>query len=605
MSLPKNILVPTDFSTNSVQALHYACDLAREAASTLHLVHVGKNQLDSRAKETALNRIANSIDAESELEIRTLHKVLYGAPPDAIAKYARENEIDLVVMGTQGRTGLAHLAMGSVAEGVLRKAPCPVTVIGPHDGENASFSDAMEVLSELLGDDDLSSQKDIGHIEMADELMERLRIPSTSAILMVSELEYRGWILWEDEKWKAIEGPEFVVDEKPFTVNLKPESQAVELIKRARKLRATDIHIDPIRDTETLVRLRIDGQLHEYCRLDHSVGEHLINQYKTMARVDIPDPFRPQEGRLRLPETQNDIEVRLSTVPVISGESIALRILDPQDVMRPLNELGLMESELVNVREMLNSQEGLVLVIGPTGSGKTTTVYSMLETLGGKNRNIVSIEDPVEFTAPFVRQVSVDPKHGLTMESGLRTLLRMDPDVLFLGEIRDLEAADIALRAAASGKYVFSTLHTRDIASTVSAMADFGLKQSSIAANLTGIINQRLVRRLCCECKQATEVPRSAAGVFKELDMPVPDVLFEPVGCPACRGRGYRGRVGIFETCAVNGALREVFATSSSKDQLAESIKSAGHRTLRQDAMAKLSLGQIDLLEANSIRWLG
>lgn len=603
MGPPKQILVPTDFSQNSAHAVHYACDLLQPPASRLHLVHVGKEKGNSTANESALNKLAASIDAETELSTVTKKTVLFGMPANAIVEYARENDIDLIVMGTHGRTGLAHVTMGSVAEDVLRNSPCPVTVLGPRDGENATVGNAMEVVKQLIADG-WTADRDEGHASMAKELVEKLRVPSMTAILMVSELEHRRWISWENGTWLAIEGDEWADTSEPFTINLKPESQAVELIKRALKLRSTDVHIDPIGDAEYLVRLRIDGQLNEYCRLDRTVGEHLVNQFKSMARVDIADPFHPTEGRVSLPASLAKIEVRLSSVPVSEGQAMALRILDPEKVMRPLGDLGFLKSDFVNVGKMLNSGEGLILVTGPTGSGKTTTVYSMLETIGGESRNIVSIEDPVEFTVPFVRQVGVDSKHDLNMSSGLRTLLRMDPDILFIGEIRDKDAGEIAMRAAASGKYVFSTLHTRDVAGTISSLDDLGLQRRSIAANLTGIINQRLIRKLCTKCREAIPVGGDMKAEYDELNLQLPDVLFEAKGCDSCSGRGYHGRIGVFETCVFDHSLRLAVSEGQSKSEIASRLKNAGIQSLRADALTKAASGEIGFRDANSIRWI-
>ncbi|WP_162273905.1 ATPase, T2SS/T4P/T4SS family [Mariniblastus fucicola] len=602
MSKPKNVLVPTDFSPNSAQAVQYACDVARESKANLHLVHVGKATADASAKERTLNQISASIDADSELALTTHKTVLLGSPAKAITDYARSHDVDLIVMGTHGRTGWAHLSMGSVAESVLRDSPCPVTVLGPHDGENTTVTDAMGVISDLIGDG-MQKSKDEGHAAMAKALIAHLRVPSTTAILMVDDLEHRNWIEWKDGTWTAVAGEDLTDTVEPFEVNMQPESQAVDLIKRAYKLRATDIHIDPLWDNEFRIRFRIDGQIHEYCRLDHSVGEHMINQYKSMARLDLADPFHAHEGRVSLPNSLRGIEVRFSSAPVAEGQAAALRLLDPQKVMRPLSELGLSTEDLGNVESMLQAGEGLVLSTGPTGSGKTTTVYSMLESISQSPRNIVSIEDPVELTVPFIRQVAVDVKHDLTMSRGLRTLLRMDPDVIFLGEIRDPDTAEISMRAAASGKYVFSTLHTRDVAGTVMALVDLGLNRSSIAANLTGIINQRLVKTLCSRCKEAVPASDAAKAAFTEMNLPEPDVLFESSGCAACLGRGFRGRTGVFETCVVDESLRNSIVQCKDSGELVSVLKERGLRSLRVDALSKASEGLISLKAANSVRW--
>lgn len=601
--LLKHILVPTDFSQNSSRAIQYACDLAKQSRATLHLLYVSKDEGNLGDREKQLERIGSSIDAKSELELDTNKQVIHGNPPHQIAHYARDNKIDLIVMGSHGRTGLVHMALGSVAESVLREAPCPVTVLGPHDGEAATIQHAFSVIQELVGDG-LEIDAEQGRAEMANAVMKNLRVASTTAILMVDELEVQQWIAWKDGKWVAVEGQEFIEDTLPIFFETESDTQAVDLIKRAQKLRATDIHVDPRSDSEYTVRLRIDGRLEEYCRLDHTVAEHLFVQLKTLARLDITDPFHPQEGRLRLPASLSKVEVRFSSVPVAGGQAVALRILDPQQVLRPLNELGLSNTALEETQRLLRHREGLFLVTGPTGSGKTTSVYSMLETIGGTDTNIVSIEDPVEFSAPFARQISVDARHGLTMTNGLRAMLRMDPDVLFVGEIRDLETAEIAMRAAASGKHVFSTLHTRSVASTVNAMIDLGLGRPSIAANLTGVINQRLVRRLCKNCKEPVKVTEEAAHHFNSNSLPAPETLFVGKGCVACGHRGTFGRIGVFEVANVNDAFRDAVLNSENADELAQRLRESEMMTLQQDAFSKAAAGQVSLADAIGVRWL-
>jgi type II secretory ATPase GspE/PulE/Tfp pilus assembly ATPase PilB-like protein len=368
-------------------------------------------------------------------------------------------------------------------------------------------------------------------------------------------------------------------------------------------LRATDIHIDAV-GSEYSVRFRIDGRLQRYCQLDGDVAAHLIQQFKTLARLDIADPFHPQEGRLRMPPELAHLEVRITMSPVAGGEAVALRIFDRESVFRPLDRLGLSKWSLAVIDGITQRGEGLVLVTGPTGSGKTTTVYSMLEALGNGERNIVSIEDPVEFPASFIRQMEVDERHGVTMTSGLRTLLRMDPDVMFLGEIRDTEAAEIAMRAASSGKYVFSTLHTRDVASTVTALRDMGIDARSLAENLTGIVSQRLVRRLCLECRQATSVNDEKRVLLEGYRIECPAQWFRAVGCSACRGTGYRGRIGIFEVVLVDEELLREIARGAAEHELREYIRRLGTRDLQSDALTKVCDGITSFDEAIKMCWV-
>jgi type II secretory ATPase GspE/PulE/Tfp pilus assembly ATPase PilB-like protein/nucleotide-binding universal stress UspA family protein len=602
MTFVKNILVPTDFSHNSSNAVNYSCDLARSTQSRLHLLNVTKDQLDSGQREKALERLGQAIDARSELELETIKSVVVGTPGTEIVDYARQHNVDLIVMGTHGRTGLAHLAMGSVTESVLKNSPCPVTVLGPHEGEDATLPQAIKIVEQVIGKG--LHGEDEGRGKMLKALVSELRITSTSAILMFDELENRGWVKWEKGHWLVTVGDEILDKIDPFPIQSAPDTQAMDLIKRAKKLAATDIHLDPSGVVEYVVRLRIDGNLREYCRLDRSVGEHLINQYKNLAKIDHSEPFHAHEGRVQLPQHLRDLEVRFTSVPVPEGQAVSLRILDPNNVFRPLGELGLSTAALESVQEMLRQGEGLILVTGPTGSGKTTTVYSMLETIGGKERNIVSIEDPVEFMAPFVRQIKVDDRHGLSMANGLRTLLRMDPDVLFIGEIRDPETAAIGFRAASSGRYVLSTLHTRDVAATVTSLRNLGLGDPAIAANITGIVNQRLLRTLCTSCKKKTSISNEQKAAFEKFGLTIPESLYEPAGCSICSGTGYRGRVGVFEVATLDPSIREIIQSAATQDQIAAHLRANHVPDLCSDGLSKAADGLITVEDALSIRWL-
>ena len=438
-------------------------------------------------------------------------------------------------------------------------------------------------------------------------LQKHFQIPSTTSQGIVAELVRREWVTWEDGqpgRWNVIEVVELADEAETKFYTTRSDSQAVQLIERARRLRATDIHLDPCESNERMIRLRIDGTLEEFCRISEEVGDHLANQLKTLAELNIAEPFLPQEGRVRLPPSMSELEVRITAAPVAAGDAIALRLFDGKNIFLPLESLGLSDTAFQNVNAMLRLREGLVLVTGPTGSGKTTTVYSMLESLGGTNTNAVSIEDPVEFAVPFVRQMSVDAKHGVTMTNGLRTLLRMDPDVVFLGEIRDVEAAHIAMRAASSGKYVLSTLHTRDVASTITALRDMEISDRSSAGNLTGIINQRLLRRLCPNCKKPVSPTNDQKKQFAIANVSAPNEVFEPGGCELCRRTGFRGRVGAFEVAIIDENLANAIAGGDSEAHVKKLMRSGGVASLMTDALIKVANGIACMDDALSVHWL-
>ncbi len=602
MALLTQILVPTDFSRNSAQAINYACDLAKQSKARLHLLHVVGRDFDKRDQVNRLERIGAMVDARAELSLDTVKQVIGGQPANVIVEYSQDNEIDLVVMGTHGRSGLAHLTMGSVAEHVLREAPCPVLVLGPRDGETASLSRAATVLEASISEGIDESMED-GRSRMHQRLVGELRIPATTAILLFDELEDRQWLRYENGKWHADQSIDLRNESEAFVPDFSASSPAIELVKRARRLSATDVHIDPTDNEQHLVRLRIDGQLSEYCKLHGDVALHLVNQLKTLANVDIADPFRPQEANLRLPEVLGDLEIRLTTAPVAGGQAVALRLFDPEKIGLSLDVLGFSEHALMSVEEVMHRNDGLVLVTGPTGSGKTTTVYSMLQSVSGERQNIVSIEDPVEFSVPFVRQMTVDTKHGITLTTGLKTILRMDPDVVFVGEIRDPETAAIGMQAASSGKYIFSTMHTRDVASTITALLDMHVDKRSLASNLSGVINQRMARRLCTHCKKACSPTSGESEKFAASGLDVPDQLFKPMGCNNCRGTGFHGRIGIFEVGKITEDLRQAIFEERSARDLQELLRTNGSVKLECDALMKVASGLIGFNEAIGIRW--
>ncbi len=432
----KTIVVPFDFSPHSVLALEKACQLGQQLHSELHIVYVRDGGADEDLQRHAVDRLLTAVPPSYELQNRVYRQVLNGRAHAELIGYTKQHQADLIVMGSRGRSGILALTLGSVAQRLLKEAPCPVVMV----------------------------KADLTHAEESHD-----------------EADVQYQVLKESD------------------------SPALDLIVRAISLRATDIHIDPFDKEQYQVRFRIDGSVVSYCHVDTGVADRLMHQYRTLARIDTADPFRPREGRLAMPANMHDFEVRVTATPVAGGEAMALRLFSKESVFMPLESLGLGQAGLLSVQGMLRGSEGLLLVSGPTGSGKTTTVYSMLQTYGGTSKNIVSIEDPVEFDVPFVRQLNVDERHDVSMTSGLRTILRMDPDIIFVGEIRDPENAAIALRAASSGRFVFSSMHTRDVAATFTAFRELGVKDRSVAENLIGVVNQRLVRKLCEKCRKAVE----------------------------------------------------------------------------------------------------
>ena len=404
-----------------------------------------------------------------------------------------------------------------------------------------------------------------------------------------------------DELRREIEQSRQNVRPVPAPVN-GDAGQAIQLLERGLAMRASDIHLDPV-GSEVDVRFRIDGRLENYARLDPEIGRPLVNQLELLAGIDVVHHFEPREGRLRLPPPYENYHVRITTTPVTNGDAVAIRLLECDRLVRPLDQLGLADADQRTIERLLDAGEGLLLVTGPTGAGKTTTVYSMLHAMDNGARNIVTIEDPVELDLPSFRQVNVDHRHGLTMAAGLRTLLRMDPDIVMVGEIRDAETAEMTMRAAGAGKMVFSTLHTRDAASTITSLRDLRVDGRSLGSNLVGIIAQRLVRRLCLKCRRSRECSADHRPFFEEHGLEAPAELYSADGCQECRNRGYADRIGVFEVVPTSPELVAQIQSGASEEQIRDSLRRAGMRSLLQDGLQKVCRGLTSLSEVQHMHW--
>jgi type II secretory ATPase GspE/PulE/Tfp pilus assembly ATPase PilB-like protein/CheY-like chemotaxis protein len=352
--------------------------------------------------------------------------------------------------------------------------------------------------------------------------------------------------------------------------------------------RASDIHVEPI-EGGVVVRYRIDGVLRQVMKLPRTAGLPLISRVKIMSGLDIADRLRPQDGRARVSINGEPIDLRVSTLPASLGEKVVIRILNQKATALSLDSLGFHESEKVAIRKLLNSKEGIILVTGPTGSGKTTTLYSALRLVQGEGINIVTVEDPVEYRlGQNIVQVQVNEKAGLTFASALRSILRQDPDVVLVGEIRDKETAQIALQASLTGHLVLSTLHTNDAPNAVTRLVDMGMEANKIAPALRGVIAQRLMRRLCRMCRRvATEVN----PLFVRF-LPPGGTLYEAVGCPECSMTGYRGRFSIAEVLTMNADLERRIGEGATADKIADAARAAGMRSLWASGLQHVLDGQ-------------
>lgn len=364
------------------------------------------------------------------------------------------------------------------------------------------------------------------------------------------------------------------------------------LIAQAVEQGASDIHCDP-EAGDMRVLYRIDGILSHAATIARSMAPALVSRIKIMANMDIAERRVPQDGRLAVTVEGRRVDVRVATLPLVRGEGVVMRILDSGIVLRELESLGMREFERERFEAAIAKPHGAVLVTGPTGSGKSTTLYGAIGRINDGQRSILTIEDPVESPIDGIKQMQVSAKAGVTFASGLRSMLRADPDVIMVGEIRDRETAVIAVQAALTGHMVLSTLHTRDAASALTRMADMGIEPFMVAAAIDCVVAQRLARTLCHHCKQITDMPESLREEYGLVDVD----LFEPVGCIRCGQSGYRGRTGVFEVVPMSEALRELVLERASLAEITRVATDEGMRSLRDDGIAKVREGLTTLTE--------
>jgi general secretion pathway protein E len=363
------------------------------------------------------------------------------------------------------------------------------------------------------------------------------------------------------------------------------------LLQHAYDSRASDIHVEPKRE-HAIIRFRIDGVLHEIQRVPKLVNMAITSRLKTMCRMDIAEKRRPQDGRIKTERDGKEIELRVSTLPTAFGEKIVMRIFDPDVMLRDLHGLGFYEDELKTFADWIKRPHGIILVTGPTGSGKTVTLYSALRSLASPEINITTIEDPIEMVSDDFNQTSVQVKIGITFASALRTILRQDPDIIMVGEIRDHETAQNAVQAALTGHLVFSTLHTNDSATSVTRLIDLEIQPFLISSTLIGAMAQRLLRKICEDCKRNRPLTVEEAAMLN-LQAPAGKriIVKEGAGCIRCRNTGYYGRTGIFEILPIDNAIRDLIERSEDFLKIKDMAIKRGMRTLRQSALRKLAEG--------------
>lgn len=387
--------------------------------------------------------------------------------------------------------------------------------------------------------------------------------------------------------------PQINADEQSQNVVIK---LVTNLVRLAVLNNASDVHIEPDQD-KIRIRFRIDGVLREVESHPMSVLDPLASRIKVLADMNLAERRRPQDGRFQISADNKQLDIRVSIFPTIYGENISLRILNKTNVLLGLPSLGFDPAILKHYTEMIHQPYGIIFVTGPNGSGKTTTLYSTLNTINTPDKDIVTLEDPVEYQLPLIRQTQVDPDVGLTFAAGLRSLLRQDPDVILVGEVRDSETASIAVRSALTGHLVLTTLHTNDSVGAIMRLQDMGVEKVLIASATIGVLAQRLVRTLCAVCAESYEV---SPTLKQELGLPVEEMLTfkKSVGCETCGYTGFLGRVAIFELLAPDKALRAMITDGASAQDIKKYAQGTiKMRTLRQDGIEKVKQGVTSLEE--------
>jgi general secretion pathway protein E len=399
------------------------------------------------------------------------------------------------------------------------------------------------------------------------------------------------------ESAPAVAAPERGSDDLLRMADQAPVTQLVNVILlEAVKARASDVHVEPF-EQKLRVRYRIDGFLYEQASPPKHLEAALVSRLKVMAKLDIAEKRLPQDGTARVRVGEREIDIRVSTIPVAEGERVVLRLLNRDSAVLPLTELGMPDDVLARFRRVIREPHGVVLVTGPTGSGKTTTLYAALQEIDTGHMNVLTVEDPIEYQLPHIGQMQVKPKIGLTFAEGLRHILRQDPDVILVGETRDLETAEIVVRASLTGHLVFSTLHTNDATSAVIRMVDMGIEPYLLSSAVRASLAQRLVRTLCPKCRRPSSLSEEETSSLGPIASRFAGKsMWSAAGCPDCLG-GYRGRTGIYELMTAGTEIQEAIRQQLSSQELRRMACGLGMRTLLDDAVEKVLQGRTSISE--------
>ena len=466
----------------------------------------------------------------------------------------------------------------------------------PLEGVSAEFLRSVRVFPFYLGSELHLALADERALPLADYFEERFGQPvagflraEEDIILELIQKYYEGAPPEEETP-----GEEEITDAELLR-DLASEAPVVRLVNRiireAVEARATDIHFEPLRDG-LRIRYRIDGVLHEVATHPRRLTAPVISRIKLMAGLNIAEHRLPQDGRILFRTGGQNLDIRVSVLPTVHGEGVVLRLLLREEKVLTLEGLGLFPDHLELFRRLIEHPNGIILVTGPTGSGKTTTLYAALSLLNRPDRKIITIEDPVEYQIPGINQIQVKPEIGLTFAAAIRSILRHDPDIILVGEIRDRETAEIAVQAALTGHLVFSTLHTNSALGAVVRLVEMGIEPYLISAATVGLVAQRLVRLLCPECRREEEPGPEFLRVLSSLPNPPEETrFFVPVGCEHCAHTGFRGRMAIYEIVPVDARLRRFILDGAPEEEMQAHLRRQGHLSLFQDGLRKVAAG--------------
>lgn len=486
-----------------------------------------------------------------------------------------------MALSTQLHIELIDLTTIAVSQDILDLIP--VNVLKKNKIFPIEYADSMNVLRVAMADPmDMYAQDDISIITNCQV---EPAVTTTRNIMLAID-KYYG----QDEVTTALEAYAKEknlnveeVDAAEEDINSSPIVMLVkEMIDKAVRQRASDIHIEPT-ERKVRVRYRIDGALYEKAKYDINVLNAMVARIKIIGGMDIAEKRKPQDGRITQVVDRMEYDIRVSVLPTVYGEKVVMRLTSKTGLTKEKSQLGLKPREMEQFDYILQNPHGILLVTGPTGSGKSTTLYTALSELNKEDVNIITVEDPVEANIDGINQVQVNPKAELTFATALRSILRQDPDIIMIGEIRDQETASIAVQASITGHLVVSTLHTNSAASTITRLADMGIEPYLIADSTIGVIAQRLVRRLCPECKRKK---KADAEELELLQMePDADVtVYEPCGCPRCDGTGFKGRIGVYEIMEVSQPLKSIISKGGTAEDIKNKALEEGMSTLRMSA---------------------